>query len=131
MIHFGFNHLLFFHFEECLNQKKCRARFGLEQQADWCKHCKRKKKCLRYTENETASMDVSSWSDDDDTDSNDCDVIPMIEQNNNLPIHTGISTDFDEEEYQQISNRNHLMIKTPKKDLSSFLPRTTDFKREI
>lgn len=25
---------------ECLNQKKCRARFGLDQQSNWCKHCK-------------------------------------------------------------------------------------------
>ncbi|CAF5080575.1 unnamed protein product, partial [Rotaria socialis] len=24
---------------ECLNQKKCRARFGLDQQSNWCKHC--------------------------------------------------------------------------------------------
>jgi len=68
-------------FLECLNQKKCRARFGLEQQANWCKHCKRKKKCLRYTENESStSVEISSWSDEDDTDqSEDCDVIPMNE----------------------------------------------------
>ncbi|XP_063728266.1 hybrid signal transduction histidine kinase A-like isoform X2 [Symsagittifera roscoffensis] len=25
--------------------KKCRARFGMEQQQAWCKHCRRKKKC--------------------------------------------------------------------------------------
>ncbi|CAF1560833.1 unnamed protein product [Rotaria magnacalcarata] len=107
---------------ECLNQKKCRARFGLDQQANWCKHCKRKKKCLRYTENETTSIGVSSWSEEDDTDniddSNDCDVIPIMEHNNNnnnnnnnnLSIHTGISKDSDEEnksrllKYQQMSN---------------------------
>ncbi|CAF1256107.1 unnamed protein product [Adineta steineri] len=102
---------------ECLNQKKCRARFGLDQQANWCKHCKRKKKCLRYTENETtSSVGVTSWSDEDDTDNNDdsddCDVIPMIEQNN-MSIHTGISMDSDEEntlrllKYQQTSNENN------------------------
>ena len=28
--------------------KKCRARYGLESQAQWCKHCKRKKRCLWY-----------------------------------------------------------------------------------
>ncbi|CAF2964911.1 unnamed protein product [Rotaria sp. Silwood2] len=110
---------------ECLNQKKCRARFGLDQQANWCKHCKRKKKCLRYTENETTSVDVSSWSEEEDTDniddSNDCDVIPINEHNNNLSIHTGISMDSDEEnklrllQYQQISNsnENNLINKTP------------------
>ncbi|XP_058852326.1 transcription factor 7-like 2 isoform X7 [Acipenser ruthenus] len=28
--------------------KKCRARFGLNQQTDWCDPCRRKKKCIRY-----------------------------------------------------------------------------------
>ncbi|XP_070595345.1 transcription factor 7 isoform X3 [Erythrolamprus reginae] len=28
--------------------KKCRARFGLNQQMDWCGPCRRKKKCIRY-----------------------------------------------------------------------------------
>ncbi|XP_019725110.1 transcription factor 7 isoform X2 [Hippocampus comes] len=28
--------------------KKCRARFGLKQQIDWCGPCRRKKKCVRY-----------------------------------------------------------------------------------
>ncbi|XP_054724908.1 protein pangolin, isoforms A/H/I/S-like [Uloborus diversus] len=30
------------------NPKKCRARFGLDQQSSWCKPCRRKKKCIRY-----------------------------------------------------------------------------------
>merc|ERR1711973_120874 len=29
------------------NIKKCRARYGLEQQELWCKPCRRKKKCIR------------------------------------------------------------------------------------
>ncbi len=39
-----------FVFSDCLNQKKCRARFGLEGQNQWCKHCRRKKKCTRFLE---------------------------------------------------------------------------------
>ncbi|XP_054166362.1 protein pangolin, isoforms A/H/I/S-like isoform X1 [Oppia nitens] len=31
--------------------KKCRARFGLDQQNNWCKPCRRKKKCIRYLDN--------------------------------------------------------------------------------
>jgi transcription factor 7-like 2 len=31
--------------------KKCRARFGLDQQSNWCKPCRRKKKCIRYLDN--------------------------------------------------------------------------------
>ncbi|XP_077999008.1 transcription factor 7-like 2 [Glandiceps talaboti] len=33
---------------EASNPKKCRARFGLDQQQHWCKPCRRKKKCIRY-----------------------------------------------------------------------------------
>ncbi|XP_031348932.1 protein pangolin, isoforms A/H/I/S isoform X8 [Photinus pyralis] len=32
------------------NMKKCRARYGLDQQSQWCKPCRRKKKCIRYPE---------------------------------------------------------------------------------
>ncbi|XP_048884294.1 transcription factor 7-like 2 isoform X2 [Brienomyrus brachyistius] len=31
---------------------KCRARFGLSQQTDWCGPCRRKKKCIRYLQGE-------------------------------------------------------------------------------
>ncbi|KAK3091375.1 hypothetical protein FSP39_019402 [Pinctada imbricata] len=34
--------------KDCSNPKKCRARYGLEQQNQWCKPCRRKKKCIRY-----------------------------------------------------------------------------------
>eukprot|EP00118_Oscarella_pearsei_P005365 m.24614 g.24614 ORF g.24614 m.24614 type:complete len:338 (+) comp28653_c0_seq3:207-1220(+) len=30
--------------------KKCRARYGLDQQEKWCKPCRRKKKCVRFTQ---------------------------------------------------------------------------------
>ncbi|KAH9389959.1 Transcription factor 7-like 2 [Tyrophagus putrescentiae] len=30
--------------------KKCRAKYGLDQQNRWCKPCRRKKKCIRYLE---------------------------------------------------------------------------------
>ena len=39
--------------------KKCRARYGLEQQDAWCKNCKRKKKCIRvqsYNETNVAGV---------------------------------------------------------------------------
>ncbi|CAF0861486.1 unnamed protein product, partial [Adineta ricciae] len=40
---------------DCLNQKKCRARFGLEGQSQWCKHCRRKKKCTRFLEEDMSN----------------------------------------------------------------------------
>jgi hypothetical protein len=42
-----------------LEMKKCRARFGVDQQDKWCKHCRRKKKCLAYRDGEN---DVGSAS---------------------------------------------------------------------
>lgn len=32
------------------NARKCRARYGLDQQHMWCGPCRRKKKCIRYSE---------------------------------------------------------------------------------
>ncbi|XP_020809998.1 protein pangolin, isoforms A/H/I/S isoform X2 [Drosophila serrata] len=64
------------------NMKKCRARFGLDQQNQWCKPCRRKKKCIRYMEamngnsgilEDGSGMD-DHGSDDDDDDDDDDDV---------------------------------------------------------
>ncbi|VDN03478.1 unnamed protein product [Thelazia callipaeda] len=41
-------------------QKKCRARFGVVNQDQWCKHCKRKKRCLWYREASSPVAVVSS-----------------------------------------------------------------------
>ncbi|CAD5207135.1 unnamed protein product [Bursaphelenchus okinawaensis] len=40
---------------ESNEQKKCRARFGIDNQAKWCKHCKRKKRCLNVQDLEVSS----------------------------------------------------------------------------
>lgn len=148
---------VFARFSECLNQKKCRARFGLDQQSNWCKHCKsvficsssvlfcfqlkiffrRKKKCLRYTEDDTSGVGPNSvgggpWSEDDegdpleesDDDLDHCDI-PMMEdpssghgrerdRNGHSPLRTGISIDSDEE------NKSRLLIhqQTPNSNTS-------------
>ncbi|XP_055690335.1 protein pangolin, isoforms A/H/I/S isoform X4 [Lutzomyia longipalpis] len=48
------------------NMKKCRARFGLDQQNQWCKPCRRKKKCIKYMETEgEESADVDNTMSDD------------------------------------------------------------------
>uniref|UniRef100_A0A0N5ABT4 dTCF n=1 Tax=Syphacia muris TaxID=451379 RepID=A0A0N5ABT4_9BILA len=41
-------------------QKKCRARFGLAHQDKWCKHCKRKKRCLWYREDREAASPMAA-----------------------------------------------------------------------
>ncbi|KAH8256487.1 hypothetical protein KR032_011376, partial [Drosophila birchii] len=64
------------------NMKKCRARFGLDQQNQWCKPCRRKKKCIRYMEamngnsgnlGDGSGMD-DHGTDDDEDDEDDDDV---------------------------------------------------------
>ncbi|GFT98440.1 hypothetical protein NPIL_547551 [Nephila pilipes] len=40
------------------NLKKCRARFGLDQQSSWCKPCRRKKKCIRYKDGNDNTFDM-------------------------------------------------------------------------
>ncbi|XP_059092492.1 protein pangolin, isoforms A/H/I/S-like isoform X2 [Tigriopus californicus] len=45
------------------SMKKCRARFGLDQQDLWCKPCRRKKKCIRvqvYLEGKSAAAAAAS-----------------------------------------------------------------------
>ncbi|CAG9855963.1 unnamed protein product [Phyllotreta striolata] len=45
------------------SMKKCRARYGLDQQSQWCKPCRRKKKCIRY-------MEAGDGNDDNHSDDN-------------------------------------------------------------
>lgn len=45
------------HDGEGSNPKKCRARFGLDQQSSWCKPCRRKKKCIRYVDGSDNALD--------------------------------------------------------------------------
>ncbi|XP_042643269.1 transcription factor 7-like 2 isoform X7 [Tyto alba] len=40
--------------------KKCRARFGLDQQNNWCGPCRRKKKCVRYIQGEGSCVSPPS-----------------------------------------------------------------------
>ncbi|TKR59288.1 hypothetical protein L596_028981 [Steinernema carpocapsae] len=40
--------------------KKCRARFGMDNQKEWCKHCLRKKRCLFVGRRDQTSPLVSS-----------------------------------------------------------------------
>nr|NP_999640.1 HMG protein Tcf/Lef [Strongylocentrotus purpuratus]AAD45010.1 HMG protein Tcf/Lef [Strongylocentrotus purpuratus] len=47
--------------------KKCRARFGVDQQDFWCKPCRRKKKCIRYI----SSDENDHGRNDDDMDDDD------------------------------------------------------------
>ncbi|XP_046380327.1 protein pangolin, isoforms A/H/I/S-like isoform X2 [Haliotis cracherodii] len=51
---------------ECTHAKKCRARFGMEQQTQWCKPCRRKKRCVRFLRGEGEDGGTSDEELDDD-----------------------------------------------------------------
>ncbi|XP_052262025.1 transcription factor 7-like 2 isoform X3 [Dreissena polymorpha] len=49
---------------ECTsNAKKCRARYGMEQQKNWCKPCRRKKKCIRVYGDDCTDEEDDEMSD--------------------------------------------------------------------
>ncbi|XP_066594605.1 protein pangolin, isoforms A/H/I/S isoform X7 [Prorops nasuta] len=53
------------------NMKKCRARYGLDQQSQWCKPCRRKKKCIRYMgEGGEGDGEADGEGDDDHSEDN-------------------------------------------------------------
>ncbi|XP_064631221.1 transcription factor 7-like 2 isoform X3 [Lineus longissimus] len=66
---------------ECTNPKKCRARFGVEHQGQWCKPCRRKKKCIRFlTDGDDDDDDdddgtLSDTNDDSDSDNPRCNLL--------------------------------------------------------
>jgi hypothetical protein len=58
---------------EEMNPKKCRARYGLDRQEQWCKPCRRKKKCIRFiigADGETTEVMVKEQ-DPSDSDDNE------------------------------------------------------------
>eukprot|EP00731_Ephydatia_muelleri_P003866 Em0002g42a len=42
------------------NARKCRARYGMEQQNLWCGPCRRKKKCIKYSEEDDGHCEDTS-----------------------------------------------------------------------
>ncbi|XP_061473075.1 transcription factor 7 isoform X3 [Rhineura floridana] len=58
--------------------KKCRARFGLNQQMDWCGPCRRKKKCIRYLQEGRCASPVSSDGSAIDSPPSPLDVLQCI-----------------------------------------------------
>jgi len=54
---------------ECPNEKKCRARYGMEQQNRWCKPCRRKKKCIRYKQSHHSDSEREGEDETEEEDS--------------------------------------------------------------
>jgi len=66
------------------NPKKCRARYGLDRQEQWCKPCRRKKKCIRFiigADGEAKEVPENDQidNDEDDSDENHSDDIDSKE----------------------------------------------------
>ncbi|XP_014053447.1 transcription factor 7-like 2 isoform X3 [Salmo salar] len=65
--------------------KKCRARFGLNQQTDWCGPCRRKKKCIRYLQGGWCTSPTSSDGSAIDSPLSPVDGIPPQHPSSPLP----------------------------------------------
>ncbi|XP_031427303.1 transcription factor 7 isoform X2 [Clupea harengus] len=64
--------------------KKCRARFGLNQQTEWCGPCRRKKKCIRYLQGGRCASTHSS--DGSAIDSPSSPVYPFQQPHSPVPV---------------------------------------------
>ncbi|XP_071195531.1 transcription factor 7 isoform X6 [Salvelinus alpinus] len=65
--------------------KKCRARFGLNQQTDWCGPCRRKKKCIRYLQGGWCTSPTSSDGSAIDSPLSPVDGVPPQHPSSPLP----------------------------------------------
>ncbi|KAJ1521638.1 hypothetical protein ONE63_003285 [Megalurothrips usitatus] len=72
------------------NMKKCRARYGLDQQSQWCKPCRRKKKCIRY-------MEAGGGGGDDDGNQSD-DNLGSCGSVGDGDAHTPVDDDEDDDD---------------------------------
>ena len=96
---------------DCAAQKKCRARYGLEGLNQWCKHCRRKKKCTRFLEDDSngnyqtnvngnpSSVSSPGQSDNDES-INDLDSDDILARQID-------SIDDDEQENSDEENQHH------------------------
>ncbi|XP_013385961.1 transcription factor 7-like 2 isoform X1 [Lingula anatina] len=96
--------------KDCNNPKKCRARFGVDQQHQWCKPCRRKKKCIRFLMGDDEDED-----DDDDENASDAEdqagSVPHVDstndpENTNSPDQYGHHSDNNSDSDQEILKHN-------------------------
>ncbi|XP_045212682.2 transcription factor 7-like 2 isoform X4 [Mercenaria mercenaria] len=104
-------------FGECTNNaKKCRARYGMEQQKNWCKPCRRKKKCIRI-------YDEGGGSDEDDGHMSDSQVGgDSIHDSDSMlgsPAHSSTSDDpFSTPHKSRLQNVESPLVHDSSRDLS-------------
>lgn len=75
---------------EITNPKKCRARYGLDRQHEWCKPCRRKKKCVRFLAGGAGSQDLSPSGNAANAESENIDA--NIESNTAMNTSTNSTT---------------------------------------
>ncbi|XP_042182955.1 transcription factor 7-like 2 isoform X4 [Oncorhynchus tshawytscha] len=91
--------------------KKCRARFGLNQQTDWCGPCRRKKKCIRYLQGGWCASPTSSDGSAIDSPPSPVDGVPLSTppcpaRPRLLPPHTSLCTPSPANNTHPVSSQN-------------------------
>ncbi|CAF3948277.1 unnamed protein product [Rotaria magnacalcarata] len=108
---------------DCLNLKKCRARYGLEGLSQWCKHCRRKKKCTKFLEDDSSNPKTSgnpssvsspgTFQSDDDNSLNEADSDDILSR----------QIDSIEDEHDDSNDENKQQFYRPPETLPlQFLP---------
>ncbi|XP_035637519.2 transcription factor 7-like 2 isoform X3 [Oncorhynchus keta] len=91
--------------------KKCRARFGLNQQTDWCGPCRRKKKCIRYLQGGWCASPTSSDGSAIDSPPSPVGGVPLSTppcpaRPRLLPPHTSLCTPSPANNIHPVSSQN-------------------------
>uniref|UniRef100_T2M4F7 Transcription factor 7-like 2 n=1 Tax=Hydra vulgaris TaxID=6087 RepID=T2M4F7_HYDVU len=108
---------------EEMNPKKCRARYGLDRQEQWCKPCRRKKKCIRFiigADGEATEVPEKDQRDSDSDDNQDkSDESFSKEHLHGLANITTLSSD------NHVNNNNTILIDENIKDERHSTPPTS------
>uniref|UniRef100_A0A7E4VKP7 dTCF n=1 Tax=Panagrellus redivivus TaxID=6233 RepID=A0A7E4VKP7_PANRE len=107
-----------------LEQKKCRARFGVHNTDQWCKHCRRKKRCLLVRDSESP-MPTNGNGMNPATPHN----MPMS------PASSGFSTSSracsantsEEDDLKDVKPNMNMTPKTPQQNFNNAMPAMMNF----
>nr|ACZ51404.1 TCF [Hydractinia echinata] len=92
---------------EEMNPKKCRARYGLDRQEQWCKPCRRKKKCIRFLVGADGETTEVAEKDNEHSDSDDNENRTQINSTENLQELVTMATKDTQNITSTILNNNN------------------------
>lgn len=114
---------------EEMNPKKCRARYGLDRQEQWCKPCRRKKKCVRFlvgADGETREVPEKDQPEQSDSDDNNSVQIKTENLTEHPEAQTEVTDDMKEKFQELVNNTTSNMLLSIPSSVSQHEPQTLD-----